>query len=513
MRILILAFSIVLLAAVVMSGQNDRIDSLAQVLELEEDVDRRVRLVVELASAWQTQNVDTALGYANMAVDLAERTSSPYLKAEAAATLAYIYVTANDLDKAAEYYQEARNQYVAANDHFESNRCQMLLGNIAYIYYQQNQVDKALDKYISIVPHHLKNERWADLASVYTDIAQIHRDEGNIDKAVEYTTMALNILENNQGNFAGPSSKIESKVFLTAAEISAMSGEFQNAIEYSKRSLALALPNSYKAFILKNARLLGDAYFTLGNRDSSLYYHRMYLDKSDLLDEGRSIADITKLRLQNEFDAKLQEAELENLKETARHKQRETVYIASVIFALMLIALLTLLFVNQKKKISEARLRRKNLELEQEKLRQEVEYKNKELALNMMYLAEKSEFISEIGRALESLKSDAKRENRQLIQQVINQLKKNSDTNAWEEFEMRFVEVHEEFYEALNSAYPGLTPNEKRLCAFLRMNMTTKEISALTHQSVKSINMARFRLRKKMNMEQDENLISFLENL
>ena len=78
---------------------------------------------------------------------------------------------------------------------------------------------------------------------------------------------------------------------------------------------------------------------------------------------------------------------------------------------------------------------------------------------------------------------------------------------------MRFVEVHKEFYEALNTAYPGLTPNEKRLCAFLRMNMTTKEISALTHQSVKSINMARFRLRKKMNMDHDENLISFLGNL
>jgi hypothetical protein len=325
--------------------------------------------------------------------------------------------------------------------------------------------------------------------------------------------MALNILENNQGNFAGPSSKIESKVFLTAAEISAMNGKFQNAIEYSKRSLALALPNSYKAYILKNTRLLGDAYFAVGKKDSSLHYNRMYLEKSDLLDEGRDIADITKLRLQNEFDAKLQEAELENLKETARLKQRETVYIASFICALMLIAVLTLLFINQKKKINEARLRRKNLELEQEKLRQKVEYKNKELALNMMYLAEKSEFISAIGRELEALKSDAKRENRQLIQQVINQLKKNSDSNAWEEFEMRFVEVHEEFYEALNSAYPGLTPNEKRLCAFLRMNMTTKEISALTHQSVKSINMARFRLRKKMNMEQDENLISFLENL
>ena len=75
------------------------------------------------------------------------------------------------------------------------------------------------------------------------------------------------------------------------------------------------------------------------------------------------------------------------------------------------------------------------------------------------------------------------------------------------------MEVHEDFYDALNKKFPDLTPNEKRLCAFLRLNMTTKEISAITHQSVQSINMARFRLRKKMNMEHDDNLISFLGQL
>ena len=65
----------------------------------------------------------------------------------------------------------------------------------------------------------------------------------------------------------------------------------------------------------------------------------------------------------------------------------------------------------------------------------------------------------------------------------------------------------------LNKMYPDLTPNEIKICAFLRLNMSTKDISAITHQSVKSINMARFRLRKKLDIESDENLIGFLMKL
>jgi len=58
-----------------------------------------------------------------------------------------------------------------------------------------------------------------------------------------------------------------------------------------------------------------------------------------------------------------------------------------------------------------------------------------------------------------------------------------------------------------------LTVNEKRLCAFLRLNLTTKEIAAITHQSIKSINMARFRMRKKMNLETDVDLVAYLSAL
>ena len=96
---------------------------------------------------------------------------------------------------------------------------------------------------------------------------------------------------------------------------------------------------------------------------------------------------------------------------------------------------------------------------------------------------------------------------------MIRDLLLNSSSDVWEEFEVRFQDVHSDFYDNLNKKFPNLTPNEKKICSFLRLNMSTKEISAITYQSVRSIDMARFRLRKKLELDTDENLVSFLSQI
>jgi DNA-binding CsgD family transcriptional regulator len=130
-----------------------------------------------------------------------------------------------------------------------------------------------------------------------------------------------------------------------------------------------------------------------------------------------------------------------------------------------------------------------------------------------MYTAKKVGMITNIAKELQKSKPDFKSENRDIIDNVIRQLENASSEESWKEFEVRFQDVHIEFYDNLNKALPDLTPNEKKLCAFLKLNMTTKDISAITHQSVKSITMARYRLRQKLNLERDENLIAFLSKL
>jgi len=164
------------------------------------------------------------------------------------------------------------------------------------------------------------------------------------------------------------------------------------------------------------------------------------------------------------------------------------------------------------------RFRRKTLEqkailLEKEKLEQQLEFKNKELTTNVMYLLKKNEFISSISSQLKTAKQDEKDDKKAVIDKIILALDRSISEDNWTDFEVRFQEVHVGFYNKLNNQFPDLTPNELRLCAFLRLNMTSKEIAGITYQSPESLKIARYRLRKKLGWERDENLVAFLTKI
>lgn len=95
---------------------------------------------------------------------------------------------------------------------------------------------------------------------------------------------------------------------------------------------------------------------------------------------------------------------------------------------------------------------------------------------------------------------------------MTRQLNQSKDKSDWTEVEKSLQEFNSNFYNNLIKEFPELTPNDRRLCTLIHMNMSTKEISAITHQSIGSINTARTRLRKKLNITgDDKSLITFLD--
>jgi DNA-binding CsgD family transcriptional regulator len=157
-------------------------------------------------------------------------------------------------------------------------------------------------------------------------------------------------------------------------------------------------------------------------------------------------------------------------------------------------------------------LEKENLLLRNQQLRTDVEFKSKELATSVMYLVQKNEFITSMVQKLLNF-TPVSKEEKTWLESIIKEVKQHIDNSTWGEFEIRFQQVHENFYIRLRKRFPDLTPNEEKLCAFLKLNMSTKEISSITFQSVKSIEVARTRLRKKLYLSRDENLVSFLKQL
>jgi len=130
-----------------------------------------------------------------------------------------------------------------------------------------------------------------------------------------------------------------------------------------------------------------------------------------------------------------------------------------------------------------------------------------------MYNVQNTEQLNKIISKLVTHRMYFKKQNHVFIDNIIKDLRLCTNKNAWEEFEICFQDIHSDFYRKLEIRYPSLSINEKRLCAFLRLNMTTKEIASITQQSTNSIEVARTRLRKKLNLSnKDISLTSFIAN-
>ena len=218
---------------------------------------------------------------------------------------------------------------------------------------------------------------------------------------------------------------------------------------------------------------------------------------SDSIININNIKRATQLELQYQFDRMKRDAELVQEQALAR-KERNTL-IMSLVAGILLLGIITLLLLYNLQRI---KARRSELELD---------FRNKELTTHVMYLLQKNEFILTVSKKLIEIKDKLDNEDRKHLMEIVRELETNADRTIWEEFEVRFQNVHQDFYANLNKKFPDLTPNEKKICAVLRLNMTTKEISSITFQSNKSLLVARARLRKKMGIDRDENLVSFLQ--
>ncbi|MGY6562611.1 MAG: triple tyrosine motif-containing protein [Luteibaculaceae bacterium] len=146
-----------------------------------------------------------------------------------------------------------------------------------------------------------------------------------------------------------------------------------------------------------------------------------------------------------------------------------------------------------------------------EKLKAEVSFKNSQLTSTTMHLVQKSEILQKLKTELTKLSKEVPTDYRRKIETLTREL--DSDfklDNSWEQFEQYFDQVQENFFKNLREKYPELTPKDQKLCAYLRMNLSTKEIAPLLNISVRGVEISRYRLRKKLNLDSDRNLVEFI---
>ena len=151
------------------------------------------------------------------------------------------------------------------------------------------------------------------------------------------------------------------------------------------------------------------------------------------------------------------------------------------------------------------------LELQNAQYFREIEAKEKQIASNTLLLAQKNNKLKQLADQIEALEKKgaiAADNGRSLKREISRQLSADDD---WQYFKLKFEEVHPEFFDGLKRAYPGLSKTDLRICAYIRVGMSAKEMANTMSVLPETVNTSRYRIRKKMGLAQGDNLETILD--
>lgn len=570
-KIIVTILFVFIFIASIKAQPSRLIDSLQRILPFAVDSSEKFQIIYQLADLLNFIQPDEALAYA-----LKANTLAAYLDkknyAESLNLTANIYWTKSEFTLSLEYSMKAKKEAekckakdVLAEVHrtfgkiytdigefskssdqfFECLRLNEEIGNeqgisralnsIGYLYYEQENYEKALDYYLkslkiarnnnnisgisrglnNVAACHLALNHHDEVMSYlfeavrinkmsgqklweginYLNIADVYKDQKNYDSALFYIGIGKQIFQDMNNITKLTSAYIES------SDLNREIGNVPLAINDAQHALNLANNNGLLRPKKDAAKRLHELYNDIGDLKNAYKFVTIQFAAKDSLDLETSLTKMANLELQYEFEKQDQERKL--------NRQRKDflllLLVVSILFTMGIVVLL----------LKRQRIRSQNTQLEKQKLEKEIEYKNKELQLNVMNLIKKNEMLSEISKRLISIQHDAvKNETKSAILKVARDIQKTNNQEIWTEFELRFKDVHGAFYQHLVELHPDLSPNEQKLCAFLKLNLSSKEISEITGQRVNTIEMARHRLRKKMGISNTQtNLVAYLSQI
>lgn len=433
----------------------------------------------------------------------------PELKAHSTNNLGVLFLRLGDNDVAKDYFASARAQFTELGEPYYATVCAY---NLALIAERQGQLEVAIRGFLEASNAFVGQEEWGDYMNCNSALSRCHFSLSDREQAKHYSRIALDVLDSELTSSSSPPPLYRTETLFQAASLELGLGHDSLALAYALRCHVEAEAHHLMDLVAQSSAMLSELYADRGDLESSHAYLKKHVRYFELIKRESSIQEIVQLKLTHEFENRLQQAEFRRLKDDAERNKKQAMLFGALLLAISLGLLFGLLYVRQKANATKSLLRQAQLELEHQELSTSLAYKSKELTTTMMYLLEKNQLLSSIAKELSRYKHDFSQKNQLVIQRIINELLKNSTKKVWEEFEVHFQEVHVDFYQNLHKEFPDLTINEKRLCAFLKLNLTTKEIAAITHQSTDAINMARFRLRKKLGMDTEEDLAGFLSS-
>ncbi|MFA8450897.1 MAG: tetratricopeptide repeat protein [Bacteroidales bacterium] len=468
-----------------------------------------------------------SLNYYEKALYLADSIGNFAIKSELYNSIAAVHVSQKNYLKSILFLNKAKEINQKLNN---KKRIAVNLGNIAMIYTELDSLEKAKEIYYQALQIDKKINNKVGQAFKLANLGSVFFKKRQLDKALELSYQAYQIFSEKD---------IKRGLAFAANNI----GHFYTCKRnYTKAKEYLTLSEKYSEeirnfnLIAENKKTFSVFYFNQNNFKEAYKYSQEHSSWKDSIyfEEKNKIAAEMEARYdltqkENEIVLMNKEMEILNSQEKLSKLKIHTLIIG--LFLFFILGVIIYLRMTQKnaqetallqksKEIEKAKnelmkTRLKNSILAKQQLLDELKYKNQELTNLALLIVQKNEFMADLKKNLKDFFPTMKsHENHQAINQLLIKINQNlNNSKNMELFSKKIEQEHHAFFALLDKHFSDLTKNEKRLCALLRINLSSKEIASLNNSNYKAIEMARYRLRKKLNLSKEINLTDFLNSL
>lgn len=446
---------------------------------------------------------DMALKHYILALDLSDITKNHEKKNLCLNRIGILHSKTRNFEKSLEFYQKALESPVSSKNIDEEL---WLMNNIASIYAEQKKDKKALEIYQKILRENSKNKTLE--ITVMGNIASIYSSMKNTVSAIVYYDKALKLCEGTGDVFQKIKILLNKcNLLLGQKKYTTIENDLKNIFRISKES-------GWPDITAKSARLLSQLYEKQHYFKKSLLYLTDYVKYSEIEENKENAKKIAEIQLRYDL-------EKETLEVEAKSHRKSILLICILIVSSVSISYILTLLIHFRTRAAKVVLQQKNLELEQERLKLEhqnmtnkLELSNKEVVSNVMLLQKKNDLLNSVAEQLLQRTNLFTKPNREIIENFVKELQQSVDDLGWQSIEKPFNQVYESFYKNLDAINPNLTINDRRLCAYIKLKMRSKEIAQVVNATPRSVEIARYRLRKKLGITNPTiSLSGFLERL
>ncbi|HLN52329.1 MAG TPA: tetratricopeptide repeat protein [Lentimicrobium sp.] len=505
----------------------------------------------------ENDQTDSALYYYHKALDIASSLKNQSYIAKSKNGIANCYLRSEDYPKAMVYLVDALKSAELSGDkhcqgliynglglvnisigktdiaiaHFEKakNLCkesgdlQNAAGislNIANCYVEKDNFLKARDFYEDHLNTITGLNDTSQIILALVNVSTVNRFLNEYRLSFQYIDQALNLLE------IYPSNSLKCTALIQKGLIYFNTGDYSNAKKLFLESLEVSSGTLSRSNSMEALLHLSEIAEKEGNYSDALDLFRNYtlLKDSVMNDETRNT--ISEIQLKADVQKKEYENEILTAKIEVQKRRGKTVGVVLGLFIIIILLIITLIWLSLKnlrksyilKELENSNLAEKirsdELQNKIEKLRfeSEIESKNKELTSVSLQLINKNKILSDISNMSSRQYSSGSMDGitfKELQRIVTDNLNIDKD---WEKFKSLFEKVHSGFFIKLKEEFPDLSENELRLCAYLRINLQNKEIARILNVNPSTVVTSRYRIRKKMRLENKIVLEDHLRN-